>query len=88
MTRQGLMSSHLLAALELSLYKTGLVAASSANVPGLKQARAYATTKFGEGVVTLVDGNKLTIEIDGQHQARGGELRRRGLNGHKWRCVP
>jgi DNA helicase II / ATP-dependent DNA helicase PcrA len=41
-----------------------LVASSTANAPGFKTGTRVRHEKFGEGTVTLVDGNKLTIRFD------------------------
>ena len=41
-----------------------LVAASSASVPNIKTGTRVRHEKFGDGTVTLVDGNKLTIDFD------------------------
>ncbi|CAA2136968.1 ATP-dependent helicase [Hyphomicrobium sp. ghe19] len=47
-----------------------LVAASSANAPSFKTGSRVRHEKFGDGTVTNVDGNKLTIEFD------DGEIKR------------
>ena len=41
-----------------------LVASSTASVPAFKRGTRVLHEKFGEGTVTLVDGNKLTIDFD------------------------
>ena len=41
-----------------------LVAASSASAPSFKTGTRVSHEKFGLGTVTLVDGNKLTIDFD------------------------
>jgi DNA helicase-2/ATP-dependent DNA helicase PcrA len=41
-----------------------LVAASTANAPAFKNGTRVRHEKFGAGTVTLVDGNKLTIDFD------------------------
>jgi DNA helicase-2/ATP-dependent DNA helicase PcrA len=41
-----------------------LVAASTANVPAFKSGTRVRHEKFGDGTVTFVDGNKLTIDFD------------------------
>ncbi len=41
-----------------------LVAASSANAPSFNPGTRVSHEKFGLGTVTLVDGNKLTIDFD------------------------
>ncbi len=41
-----------------------LVASSAANAPDFKVGTRVSHEKFGEGTVTLVDGNKLTIQFD------------------------
>jgi DNA helicase-2/ATP-dependent DNA helicase PcrA len=41
-----------------------LVAASTANAPAFKTGTRVRHEKFGEGTVTHIDGNKLTIEFD------------------------
>ena len=41
-----------------------LVAASSASVPNIKIGTRVRHEKFGDGTVTIVDGNKLTIAFD------------------------
>jgi DNA helicase-2/ATP-dependent DNA helicase PcrA len=41
-----------------------LVAASTANVPAFKSGTRVRHEKFGDGTVTFVDGNKLTINFD------------------------
>ena len=41
-----------------------LVAASSATAPGFKTGTRVRHEKFGDGTVTQVDGNKLTIQFD------------------------
>jgi DNA helicase-2/ATP-dependent DNA helicase PcrA len=47
-----------------------LVAASSANAPSFKTGSRVRHEKFGDGTVSNVDGNKLTIEFD------DGEIKR------------
>ncbi|MBY0559703.1 ATP-dependent helicase [Hyphomicrobium sp.] len=47
-----------------------LVAASTANAPSFKTGSRVRHEKFGDGTVTNVDGNKLTIEFD------DGEIKR------------
>ena len=41
-----------------------LVAASTANAPNFRNGSRVRHEKFGDGTVTLVDGNKLTINFD------------------------
>jgi DNA helicase-2/ATP-dependent DNA helicase PcrA len=41
-----------------------LVAASTANAPAFKTGTRVRHEKFGDGTVTFVDGNKLTIAFD------------------------
>ena len=41
-----------------------LVAASTASAPQFRSGTRVRHEKFGEGTVTLVDGNKLTIDFD------------------------
>ncbi|MFA5955181.1 ATP-dependent helicase [Hyphomicrobium sp.] len=41
-----------------------LVAASTANAPSFKSGTRVRHEKFGDGTVTTVDGNKLTIDFD------------------------
>jgi DNA helicase-2/ATP-dependent DNA helicase PcrA len=41
-----------------------LVAASTANAPNFRNGTRVRHEKFGDGTVTLVDGNKLTINFD------------------------
>ncbi len=53
-----------------------LVASSSARAPEFKAGTRVTHEKFGEGTVTLVDGNKLTIQFDADPTARPSALLR------------